>query len=188
MHTTAKEGVAAIAEARRPGQPVYGEALHNYLQFTCDDYKKPGGTAIHTYPAIKFADDRDALHRRACSTGGSATTATDEYTVHKAYKLAGDTIETVCGGHNGIETRMPVAFTKFVVERGMSLHRFADITSANAARILGLYPQKGRDPARQRRRPRAHRPDAAEDDHAWPTCTPTRTTASGRDSPARAIR
>jgi hypothetical protein len=42
---------------------------------------------------------------------------TDEYTTHKAYKLAGDTIETVCGGHNGIETRMPVAFTKFVAER-----------------------------------------------------------------------
>jgi dihydropyrimidinase len=63
--------------------------------------------------------------------------------VHKAYKLAGDTIETVCGGHNGIETRLPVAFTKFVAERNMPLARFADITSGNAARILGLYPRKG---------------------------------------------
>ncbi|MGH7418884.1 MAG: dihydroorotase, partial [Candidatus Rokuibacteriota bacterium] len=61
VHTTAKEGVAAIAEARAEGQPVYGEALHNYLHFTCDDYAKPGGTAIHTYPAIKYPDDRDAL-------------------------------------------------------------------------------------------------------------------------------
>ncbi|MGH8733845.1 MAG: amidohydrolase family protein, partial [Burkholderiales bacterium] len=142
VHTTAKEGVAAIAEARAAGQPVYGEALHNYLEFTCDDYKKPGGTAIHTYPAIKFADDRDALIA-GLMDGRIATTATDEYTTHKAYKLAGDTIETVCGGHNGIETRMPVAFTKFVAERKMPLTRFVDITSANAARILGLYPQKG---------------------------------------------
>jgi dihydropyrimidinase len=142
VHTTAKEGVAAIAEARSLGQPVYGEALHNYLHFTCDDYRKPEGTAIHTYPAIKFADDRDAL-LAGLMDGRLATTATDEYTVHKAYKLAGDTIETVCGGHNGIETRLPVAFTKFVVERNMPLTRFVDITSANAARILGLYPQKG---------------------------------------------
>jgi dihydropyrimidinase len=142
VHTTAKEGVAAVAEARRLGQPVYAEALHNYLHFTCDDYRKPGGTAIHTYPAIKFADDRDALIA-ALLDGRLATTATDEYTVHKAYKLAGSTIETVCGGHNGIETRMPVAFTKFVAERNMPLARFVDITSANAARILGLYPQKG---------------------------------------------
>ena len=142
VHTTAKEGVAAIAEARAAGQPVYGEALHNYLQFTCDDYKKPGGTAIHTYPAIKFADDRDALIA-GLMDGRLATTATDEYTTHKGPKLWGDTIETVCGGHNGIETRMPVAFTKFVAERNVSLQRFVDITSANAAKLLGLYPQKG---------------------------------------------
>ncbi|HEV8715341.1 MAG TPA: amidohydrolase family protein [Candidatus Binatia bacterium] len=142
VHTTAKEGVAAIAEARSEGRPVYGEALHNYLQFTCEDYKKPGGTAIHTYPAIKFADDRDAL-TAGLMDGRLATTATDEYTTYKGPKLWGDTIETVCGGHNGIETRLPVAFTKFVAERNMSLQRFVDITSANAAKILGMYPQKG---------------------------------------------
>ncbi len=142
VHTTAKEGVAAIAEAQSTGQPVYGEALHNYLQFTCEDYKKPGGTAIHTYPAIKFADDRDALIAGLID-GRVATTATDEYTTHKGPKLWGDTIESVCGGHNGIETRIPVAFTKFVAERNMPLQRFVDITSANAAKLLGLYPQKG---------------------------------------------
>jgi dihydropyrimidinase len=142
VHVTAKEGVAAIEEARSEGQPVYGEALHNYLQFTCEDYKKPGGTAIHTYPAIKFPEDREAL-TRGLMDGRLATTATDEYTTYRKEKLWGDTIETVCGGHNGIETRLPVAFTKFVAERGVSLQRFVDITSANAARILGMYPQKG---------------------------------------------
>jgi dihydropyrimidinase len=142
VHTTAKEGVAAIAEARDQRQPVYGEALHNYLQFTCEDYKKPDGTAIHTYPAIKFADDRDAL-QAGLMDGDLCTTATDEYTTYKNVKLSGDTIHTVCGGHNGIETRIPVAFTKFVSQQGMSLQRFAAITSTNAAKILGLYPQKG---------------------------------------------
>src|SRR6058998_1309208 len=142
VHTTAKEGVAAVAEARRQGQPVYAEALHNYLHFTCDDYRKPGGTAIHTYPAIKFADDRDALIAGLLD-GRLCTTATDEYTTYKGIKLSGNTIQTVCGGHNGIETRLPVAFTKFVAQRQMSLQRFAAITSTNAAKILGLYPQKG---------------------------------------------
>jgi dihydropyrimidinase len=142
VHTTAKEGVRAIAAARDQRLPVYGEALHNYLQFTCEDYKRPDGTAIHTYPAIKFADDRDAL-QEGLLDGDLCTTATDEYTTHKDVKLSGDTIHTVCGGHNGIETRIPVAFTKFVSQRGMSLQRFAAITSTNAAKILGLYPQKG---------------------------------------------
>ncbi len=75
--------------------------------------------------------------------GRLATTATDEYTTYKGPKLWGDRIATICGGHNGIETRIPVAYTKLVVERGMSLKRFADVTSTNAAKLLGLYPQKG---------------------------------------------
>ena len=142
VHVTAKEGVAAIGEARERGQPVYGEALHNYLEFTSDDYKKPNGTKIHTYPAIKYASDRDAL-QLGLMDGRVSTTATDEYTTYKDIKFWGQTIESVCGGHNGIETRMPVAFTKFVSQGGMSLNRFADITSTNAAKILGLYPRKG---------------------------------------------
>ncbi len=142
VHVTAREGVAAIAEARGRGLPIYGEALHHYLHFTGDDYRKPGGTAIHTYPALKSAEDRDALIAGLLD-GRLATTATDEYTTGKEIKLQWQTLESVCGGHNGIETRVPVAFTKLVVERGMSLERFADVIATNAARVLGLYPQKG---------------------------------------------
>ena len=142
VHTTAKEGVAAVAEARLQQQPVYGETLHNYLEFTCDDYKKPEGTIIHTYPAIKYAEDRDAL-QQGLVDGPMCTTATDDYTTSKAVKLSGDTIFTVCGGHNGIETRLPVTYTKLVAPGRISLERFAAITSTNAAKILGMYPQKG---------------------------------------------
>ena len=142
VHTTAKEGVVAVAEARSRNMPVYAEALHNYLEFTCDDYKKPGGTAIHTYPAIKYPDDRDAL-QQGLVDGSLCTTATDDYTTHKDVKLSGNTIETVCGGHNGIETRMAVTYTKLVANGRISLERFAEITSTNASKILGLYPQKG---------------------------------------------
>ena len=142
VHVTAKEGVAAVGEARGRGQPVYGEALHNSLEFTCDDYRKPDGTKIHTYPAIKYADDRDAL-QQGLVDGPMCITATDEWTTYKDVKLSGDTIKTVCGGHNGIETRMPVTYTKLVSTGRISLERFAAITSSNAAKILGMYPQKG---------------------------------------------
>ena len=58
-------------------------------------------------------------------------------------KLSGDTVTTLCGGHNGIETRMPVTYAKMVSTGRISLERFAEITSTNAAKILGMYPQKG---------------------------------------------
>lgn len=142
VHTTAKEGAWAIADARRKRLPVYGETLHNYLEFTHDHYREAEGTAIHTYPAIKHASDRDGL-QQALIDGTISTTATDEYTTYKDVKLSGNTIETVCGGHNGIETRLPVIYTKFVSTGRISIERFTDITSTNAAKILGMYPQKG---------------------------------------------
>ena len=142
VHTTAKEGAYAIADARAKQLPVYGETLHNYLHFTHDHYREPEGTSIHTYPAIKHASDRDGL-QEALINGTLSTTATDEYTTYKDVKLSGNTIETVCGGHNGIETRMPVVYTKFVSSGRISLERFVDITSTNAAKILGMYPKKG---------------------------------------------
>ena len=77
------------------------------------------------------------------SDGSLCTTATDEYTTYKDVKMSGNTIETVCGGHNGIETRLPVTYTKLVATGRISLERFAAITSSNAAKILGMYPQKG---------------------------------------------
>ena len=37
----------------------------------------------------------------------------------------------------------PVTYTKLVSTGRISLERFADITSTNAAKILGMYPRKG---------------------------------------------
>ena len=142
VHTTAKEGAIAIGEARNNQLPVYGETLHNYLHFTHEHYRETEGTAIHTYPAIKHASDRHEL-QEALINGILSTTATDEYTTYKDVKLSGNTIETVCGGHNGIETRLPVIYTKFVSTGRISIEHFANITSTNAAKILGMYPQKG---------------------------------------------
>ena len=142
VHVTAKDGVEAISQARRRGLPIYGEATHSYLEFTSQDYKKPDGTKYHTYPALKFLEDRDEL-KKGMADGRLSTVATDEYTTYKDVKTWGKTIDSVCGGHNGIQTRIPVAFTRFVSQGGMSLQRFADIIATNASKIFGMYPQKG---------------------------------------------
>ena len=69
--------------------------------------------------------------------------ATDEYCTSWETKIQGRTVRDVTGGHNGAETRVGVTYSEGVSRLGMSLQRFVDITSANAAKIMGLYPQKG---------------------------------------------
>ena len=72
-----------------------------------------------------------------------AFTATDSSFTTYLDKIAGRNIEDMRGGNVGIEIRMGVNYTEAVVKRGMSLERYVDVTSANAAKILGMYPQKG---------------------------------------------
>ncbi len=38
---------------------------------------------------------------------------------------------------------MGITYGEAVVKRGMSLEQFVDVTSTNAARIMGYYPRKG---------------------------------------------
>lgn len=142
VHTSAAEGVRAIGEARAAGLPVYGETLHQYACFDAEYYKTPRGFCSHTYPSLKFPEDQAALWRGLVEAPLS-TLATDEYPTTLALKLKGRTIEDVTGGNTGAEARLGIAWTEGVVKRGMTLERFVAVTSANAARIFGLWPRKG---------------------------------------------
>jgi dihydropyrimidinase len=142
VHTSAREGVAEVAQARATGQPVYAETLHQYACFDAEHYKAPRGLCAHTYPSLKLPEDREALWRGLVEDGVS-TLATDEYPTPLAIKLRGKTIEDVTGGNVGAEARLGIGFTEGVVRRRMSLERFAAVTATNAARIFGLYPRKG---------------------------------------------
>ena len=142
VHTSAREGVQAVGEARKRGLPVYGETLHNYACFNADNYREPDGMRYHTYPSLKSAEDAEALWDGLLD-GRLSTIATDLVSTSLEEKVRYKTVADATGGHNGIETRVGIAYTEGVVNRGMSLERFVDITSANAARIFGLYPRKG---------------------------------------------
>jgi dihydropyrimidinase len=142
VHTSAREGVEAVAEARGHNLPVYCETLHHYACHSFEEYKTPRGFCYHTYPSLKGPDDNKALWEGLVNDAVS-TTATDEFPTTLDHKLSGKRIDNVTGGNLGAEARMGIVFTEGVVRRGMTLPRFAEVTSTNAARILGLYPRKG---------------------------------------------
>ena len=142
VHLSAKEGVDAVREARGKGLPIYGETLHNYCCFTADAYREPDGMKYHTSPSLRGLDDQQMLWDGLIK-GGISSMATDEYCTDLDLKLSGRTVHDIKGGHAGAETRMGITFSEGVVKRGMSLQRFVDVTSSNAARIMGYYPRKG---------------------------------------------
>ena len=142
VHVSAQHGLQAITEARANGRPVYGETLHNYCCFSQDNYHEEHGMKYHTYPSLKAESDRQSLWDGIVH-GGLQTMATDEYCTSWDVKISGRTIADTTGGHNGAEARMGVTYSEGVSRRGMTLQRFVDVTSANAAKIMGLYPRKG---------------------------------------------
>jgi dihydropyrimidinase len=58
-------------------------------------------------------------------------------------KLQGRRIDDTTGGNSGVEPRIALMYTHMVSKRGYSLADFVGLVSSNAARIMGLYPQKG---------------------------------------------
>lgn len=142
VHVTAKEGLEAIAEARSNSLPVYGEVLTLALSFNCDRYKESDGMKYHTFPSLKFEDDRLQLWKGLFDNNLSFT-ATDSGFTNYVDKTAGRNVLDMRGGNIGIEIRMGIIYTDAVVKQGMSLERYVDVTSTNAAKLLGFYPQKG---------------------------------------------
>jgi dihydropyrimidinase len=132
----------AIAELRAVDRPIYGEALHNCMCFSLDDYEKPDGAKYHIGMGLRPREDCEALWE-GLRDGLLSTLATDEYTTSYAVKMAGTDIETTPGGHVGIETRGVIGFSEGVGRRGFSLRRFVEVFSTNPARVTGLYPRKG---------------------------------------------
>ena len=142
MHVSAASGVEAIREARARGTTVYGETLHQYLMYTAKDYKRPNGQIYHTYPSLKSTEDQAALWTGAAD-GVIHTVATDEVCCTLAIKLQGKRIDDTTGGNSGVEPRLALMYTEMVERRGYPLAKFVDLTSTNAAKIMGLYPRKG---------------------------------------------
>lgn len=142
VHVGGRDPLNAIAEARAAGRPVYGEALHNQLCFSTEDYARPDGAKYHIGMGLKPPGHQEALWE-GLADGRLSTLATDEYTTSFAVKMAGTDLETTPGGHVGIETRGTIGFSEGHGKGRLTLERFVDVFSSNPAKLMGLYPRKG---------------------------------------------
>ena len=110
--------------------------------YTEEDYKRPNGQMYHTYPSLKSREDQEELWA-ATDDGAIQAVATDEICCPLAVKTPGRRIDDTTGGNAGVEPRVALMYTEMVEKRGFALREFVDLVSANAAKIMGLYPRKG---------------------------------------------
>src|SRR5437773_6270535 len=61
VHTSIKEGVALMRDAKSRHLPFYIETLSTYLQFTDDRTCEPDGGLFINFPPMRFEEDQAAL-------------------------------------------------------------------------------------------------------------------------------
>ena len=192
MHVSAGTGVAAIAEARRKGLPIYGETLHQYLLYSANDYKRPNGQIYHTYPSLKSEEDQKALWHGTANDVIHCV-ATDELVLH----AQGQDRRQPDRRHHRRQFRCRAAPRRHVHRDGRAPRLFALALCRpgfdQRGQDHGALSEEGRDRGRQRRRyrdPRSHaarqgarRRSARDRLHALGRSRHLR--VAGRDDPAR---
>ena len=146
VHTSSRDAHEAVKRARERGIRAYGEPLIQYLVLTEDEYRNPDwdhAARRVMSPPFRTADHHASLWA-GLQSGSLQVVATDHcsFTTEQKRMGKGD-FTRIPNGTGGLEDRMPVLWTAGVVTGRLTKEEFVAVTSANAARILNVYPRKG---------------------------------------------
>jgi len=143
VHVGSAGALQEACNAMARGQQVYVETRPIYLYFTSDQFAGPEAPLYVGNPPLRGRADQDALWA-GLAAGHVHTCCTDHAAWTKEQKLDPSlTIENARPGMSDLETLMPLLFSKGVRSGRLSLERFVEVTSTNAAKLFGLYPRKG---------------------------------------------
>jgi dihydropyrimidinase len=146
VHTSSREAHEAIARARAAGQRVFGEPLIQHLVLDEDEYRnRDWDHAARRVMSPPFrSKDHQASLWAGLQAGSLQVVATDHCAFTTAQKRLGRTDFTkIPNGTGGLEDRLAVLWTAGVNTGRLAKEEFVAVTSANAARILNVYPKKG---------------------------------------------
>jgi dihydropyrimidinase len=146
VHTSTAKSIEYIREAKKEGLPLYCETCPQYLLLDKSVYSKPLPDSLKYVisPPIRSKKDQAALWK-ALADGTVDVISTDHCPFNtKGQKDVGiNDFTKIPNGAGGIENRLALLYTYGVLTKKISLEQFVGLTSANAARIFDLYPQKG---------------------------------------------
>jgi dihydropyrimidinase len=163
VHTSCQEAVEVIAAARKDGVHAWIETVIPYLVLDSSYAERPDfeGAKYVMSPPIRDKRHQEPLWR-GLADGTIATVGTDhapfDFATQKhmghpdpakcvdaAFQprhAAGD-FSLIPNGIPSLEERVKLLYTHGVVPGKITLERFVDIASTQAAKIFGLHPRKG---------------------------------------------
>lgn len=141
VHMTTGEAERVLNECNDLN--LFGEICPHYLLLDSNIYSKEDGYNYICSPPIRNLEEQEKLWEMV--KNGSVHMINSDHTDYSSgqkskYK---NYFPKVPNGLPTIETRGMVLFSEGIVKRGITLERFVELTSTNAAKLMGLYSQKG---------------------------------------------
>ena len=145
VHISTRGAMEHIMEARANGLPVYAETCPQYLTLTEDVHEEPDfqGAKYVCTPPIRSEANRKAMWQ-GLRDGHISTVCSDHSNrCFHDKELGRHNFAEIPHGIGGVELLGPLLFSQGVKEGIIDIHKFVQVTSTNAARLFGLFPQKG---------------------------------------------
>ncbi|MGZ3754384.1 MAG: dihydropyrimidinase [Mucilaginibacter sp.] len=144
VHMTCEGALNAIRDAGRRNQLVFGETCIQYLLLDASLYEQDfEGAKWVMSPPLRQKKDQDALWA-GINQGLLQIVATDHCPFMWEQKLMGkNDFSKIPNGYPAIENRVELLFSEGVQKGKISLQKFVEVTSTNAAKIFGMFPRKG---------------------------------------------
>lgn len=143
VHLSTHEGLVEAQRARERGQEVYLETCPQYLTLTDDKYSDSDAEKFVMSPPLRKHADNDALIN-AMRDNEIDFLGTDHCSFTMEQKALGkDDFSKIPNGGAGVQNRAELVYTYCVKQNKISLQQMAAQLSENAAKLFGLYPQRG---------------------------------------------
>ena len=144
VHLTCEGALNAVRNATRRNQKVFVETCIQYLILDASLYEQNfEGAKWVMSPPLREKKDQETLWA-GLNQGLVQVVATDHCPFMWEQKLMGkDDFSKIPNGHPAIENRMELLFSEGVNKGRITLNKYVEVASTNAAKIFGMFPKKG---------------------------------------------
>ncbi len=143
VHQSTAAAVELVADARTRGLAAFTESVAHHLVLDDSAYAGETPERFVCCPPLRSAEAVAGLGRHLF-TGHITTIGSDHCCYDSAQKeVHSHDVRHMPNGLPGVETRLPVVFSRFVRDANLTASRFVELTATNPAKTNGLFPRKG---------------------------------------------